>query len=314
MACPRLTRVRPLRRAAGAARLAAELRSVVAARPSLTHLSLVGNSLGGLYCRYAAALALDDTGAEGPPRIAGLRPVTFLTTATPHLGVGAFGYLGLVPPWLQAGVGGRALGRTIAELLLQDASQPGVPPLLVRMAAPDGAGQPPFMRALAAFRRRIAYANAANDFLVAYETAAILPPGGGLPPDVARSLGPLPLPALGGAPRVLHTRERPAAPLAAAAAHAEPLVDARRADRHALQRRMASGLATHAWTETAVLFPGALPMAHNKIVALRRDPLMTWLYRDGAAVVQHTADALLAEAARAEAEETQASTAAVSRL
>ncbi len=180
-------------------------------------------------------------------------------------------------------------------------------PLLVRMATPDAAdagsappaAQLPFVRALAAFRRRIAYANAANDFLVAYETAAILPPQ---PSDVARSLGPLPLPAMGGAPRVLHTRDRPAT----SAAPVEPLIDPRLSssqpprDRLALQRRMASGLGTLAWTETAVLFPGALPMAHNKIVALRRDPLMTWLYRDGAAVVLHTADALLAEAAEEE--------------
>lgn len=175
------------------------------------------------------------------------------------------------------------------------------------MATPDAAdagsappaAQLPFVRALAAFRRRIAYANAANDFLVAYETAAILPP---VPSDVARSLGPLPLPAMGGAPRVLHTRDRPAT----SAAPVEPLIDPRLSssqpprDRLALQRRMASGLGTLGWTETAVLFPGALPMAHNKIVALRRDPLMTWLYRDGAAVVLHTADALLAEAAEEE--------------
>jgi hypothetical protein len=97
----------------------------------------------------------------------------------------------------------------------------------------------------------------------------------------------------------------------------EPMAQPAR-DRLALQRRMASGLCTLPWTETAVLFPGTLPMAHNKIVALRRDPLMTWLYRDGAAVVLHTADALLAEAARAEAEDVAArgavSAASVSKL
>lgn len=138
---------------AGAARLVDELRSVVAARPSLTHLSFVGNSLGGLYCRYAAALALDvDESGRGSPTVAGLRPVTFLTTATPHLGVGAFGYLGLVPSWLQAGLGSRAMGRTIAELLLQDAPTPGgcAPPASglacgadMRHCAPQGAAAGP---------------------------------------------------------------------------------------------------------------------------------------------------------------------------
>jgi triacylglycerol esterase/lipase EstA (alpha/beta hydrolase family) len=42
-------------------------------------LSFVGNSLGGLYCRYALAL-VDWTG---------ITPAIFCTTATPHLGSGA---------------------------------------------------------------------------------------------------------------------------------------------------------------------------------------------------------------------------------
>jgi predicted esterase YcpF (UPF0227 family) len=41
---------------AGAARIADEVRAVVAANPSLVYISLVGNSLGGIYARYAAAL------------------------------------------------------------------------------------------------------------------------------------------------------------------------------------------------------------------------------------------------------------------
>lgn len=55
---------------------------------------------------------------------------------------------------------------------------------------------------------------------------------------------------------------------------------------------MAAGLCSLSWTETAVCFPGALPIAHNKIVSLRRDG-MSWLYKEGQEIVAHTAAALL---------------------
>ena len=63
---------------AGATRVADEIRAVVAAHPTLVDVSLVGNSLGGLYARYAAALLFDVRAGT----IAGLRPDAFLTTAT----------------------------------------------------------------------------------------------------------------------------------------------------------------------------------------------------------------------------------------
>jgi hypothetical protein len=279
--------------------VAAELRSVVAAQPQLTHLTLVGNSLGGLYVRYAAALAYDASSNT----VAGLRPVTLLTTATPHLGVGAFGYLGLVPRWLQATVGGRALGRTIAELLLQDAGPSGVP-LLVRMASAQAAStsassegvstEPPFLEALAAFQRRVAYANAENDFLVAYETAALRTSAAAAAVAAAqqRQAAAAAAARAAGSAHILYTVTHAATP----AAPASPTSS----DALALQRAMAAGLGTLAWTETAVRFPGVMPLAHNKIVALRRagDPLLTWLAADGAPVVAHTAAALLADLER----------------
>jgi triacylglycerol esterase/lipase EstA (alpha/beta hydrolase family) len=45
-----------------------------------SHISLIGHSLGGMYARYTAYL-LDQAGV-----FAKLRPVTFMTMATPHLG------------------------------------------------------------------------------------------------------------------------------------------------------------------------------------------------------------------------------------
>lgn len=262
---------------AGAARLAAELRSVVEAHPSVTHLSLVGNSLGGLYGRYLAHLLYD--ARDG--KVAGLQPVTFLTTASPHLGVGQHGHLRAIPRALQT-VGGVVLGRSIKQLLLLDGVEPGEAPLLLRMGTEE-----PFLAPLRAFRSRHLYANAINDFLVAYETAAISL--GGLPSRKALlAAGPRK-----GKPRVLFTQTRPPLDTSAADDVASPLP---RGSVRAWQAAMATGLASMSWTETTVAFPGLLPMAHNRIVALRRDPLMTWINACGSAVVEHTAATLLTDA------------------
>ena len=50
--------------------------------------------------------------------VAGLVPDTYLSTATPHLGVGPFGYLGLIPSPLQRVVG-RGLPSLTSELNLR---------------------------------------------------------------------------------------------------------------------------------------------------------------------------------------------------
>ena len=56
------------------------LHQLVSAHPSLTHLSLVGYSMGGLIAHYLAGrLAQDD------PEFLGLQPRIFATMACPHL-------------------------------------------------------------------------------------------------------------------------------------------------------------------------------------------------------------------------------------
>lgn len=303
---------------AGAARVADEIRAVVAAHPTLVDISLVGNSLGGIYARYAAALLFD----EDAGTVAGLRPDAFLTTATPHLGVGPFGYLGLFPSQMRAVVG-PMLGATTRELSLADGGRFGAEdeaPLLARMAdAGTGSGgkrrdEPPFLAALGSFRRRCAYANAVNDFLVAYETASLDPdapaalrarrgrergrsrsdgwgespwsgPGGwGTTPD-------FPGWGFGGSPRIADERDHEpgasAAPIAvASAANAG-------GDELRWQRRMAAGLRTLSWHHVDVEFPGMAPLAHNKICALQRDPVTAFLFKEGEFVVEHQAAYLL---------------------
>ena len=57
---------------------------------------------------------------------------------------------------------------------------------------------------------------------------------------------------------------------------------------------MTAGLQTLSWHYVDVEFPGYLPLAHNKICALQRDPIMEFLFKDGEFIVEHQAEYLLA--------------------
>jgi hypothetical protein len=104
-------------------------------------LSLVGHSLGGIVCRYAAYL-LHAKGQLGTRFV----PVSFVAIGSPHLGVRrASTMLGRAQEW-----GGELLYggcRTMDELMLRDKPADGTGvPLLMRMAAGD------FLTALSTFR------------------------------------------------------------------------------------------------------------------------------------------------------------------
>ena len=306
----------------GARRVAAEIEAVARAyATSLRSVSLVGNSLGGLYARHCAAQLYD---AE-TRTIAGLVPDTYLTTATPHLGVGPFGYLGYFPSPVRA-LGARALGATTRQLLLLDGDETQNVPLLLRMADPSSE----YVAALGAFRRRCAYANATNDFLVAYETASLDPdapetlrrrararekgggangwgdagagdasPGGWGSPSPSLS----PLGGFGGSARIVDERvSRPATENAKAggafwrarSGSRAAKTNASFAERSSLrtQRAIADGLRTLEWFHVDVEFPGVAPLAHNKICALQRDPVMKFMFKEGEWVVEHQAEFL----------------------
>jgi hypothetical protein len=115
-------------------------------------VSVVGNSLGGIYGRYAVAkLAREQN----------LHFNIFCTTATPHLGVSKHTYISL-PRSAEIGVA-HAMGNTGKDLFrLND--------LMKNMAT-----TPEYTVPLGSFRQRIAYANAyGTDFPVPAETAAFL--------------------------------------------------------------------------------------------------------------------------------------------
>ncbi len=314
----------------GARRVAEEIQAVARAyKASLRTVSLVGNSLGGLYARHCAAQLYDPETCT----IAGLVPDTYLTTATPHLGVGPFGYLGYFPSPVRA-LGARAMGATTRQLLLLDgdddveADDAETGPLLLRMADPSSE----YVAALGAFKRRCAYANATNDFLVAYETASLDPdapetlrrrrarggegtngwgdaerfgdasPGGWGSP----SPSPSPLGGFGGSARIVDERvSRPATENAKAGgafwqkrarsgSRAAKTNAKKFAERSSLrtQRAIADGLRTLEWFHVDVEFPGVAPLAHNKICALQRDPVMKFMFKEGEWVVEHQAEFL----------------------
>jgi hypothetical protein len=147
--------------AAGGRRLAEEVRSISRAHPSLRTLSLVGNSLGGLYVRAAA------TELQHDAECARLERRVLLTTGCPHLGVRRFTYLPLPGALASSAAPRLVAGRTADELLLSDNEE--ALPKLVSMSMPESA----HMRALGAFRQRRLYANLVGDFMVPFGTAGI---------------------------------------------------------------------------------------------------------------------------------------------
>lgn len=136
-------------------------------------VSILGNSLGGIYSRYAIAklaercdkVKLDGDGhydilyvLDGSYRI---RFNVFCTTATPHLGLADHTFVP-IPRTAEIGVA-HAMGDTGRDLFrLND--------LMKEMATSDE-----FLEPLGSFRKRIAYANAyGTDFPVPVHTAAFL--------------------------------------------------------------------------------------------------------------------------------------------
>ncbi|XP_048622266.1 uncharacterized protein LOC106407307 isoform X1 [Brassica napus] len=150
-------------------RLAEEVRTVIKRHPSLQKISFVGHSLGGLIARYAVACLYEQespqNSEEPKERIAGLEPVCFITSATPHLGSRGHKQVPLFSgshtleklatrmSW--------CLGKTGKHLFLADGDDDGKPPLLLRMVSDRRNLK--FISALRCFKRRIAYANTTFD-------------------------------------------------------------------------------------------------------------------------------------------------------
>ncbi|KAG6407282.1 hypothetical protein SASPL_130268 [Salvia splendens] len=161
-------------------RLADEVTEVVKKADSLTKISFLAHSLGGLIARYAIAVLYtpnvfsdypDDTYTNSEPSsppngglIAGLEAINFITLATPHIGVRGKKQK-IAPP-----IAPIFTGQTGSQLFLTDGDA-DKPPLLLRMASDCDEGK--FLSALAAFRCRVLYANVSYDHMVGWCTSSI---------------------------------------------------------------------------------------------------------------------------------------------
>ena len=198
----------------GGTRLANEINEAVYSYkttnyPNLKYISIVGNSLGGLYARYALSkieifdddkeygtnknekkkdLRIETTSNEMKSHSSssqmenGLIPHTFLTTVSPHLGTRSFTYIPLpqaIFPLLS-----KVMGQTGSDLLLRDHLSSNVEsssnvntekdkknsPLLYRMSEEEH-----FLKPLRAFKYRVCYGNFQGDHLVPTQSALFHP-------------------------------------------------------------------------------------------------------------------------------------------
>ncbi|XP_062220520.1 putative lipase YDR444W [Phragmites australis] len=172
-------------------RLAEEVRQIVQRRRNLRKISFVAHSLGGLVTRYAigklyeppmnevSSLDTDKLSDEHKipdgGKIAGLEPINFITSATPHLGSRWNKQLPFLfgAPLLERTAAETAhfiVGRTGKHLFLTDRDD-GKSPLLLRMVEDCDDGK--FMSALRSFKHRVAYANITYDHIVGWRTSSI---------------------------------------------------------------------------------------------------------------------------------------------
>ena len=100
-------------------------------------------------------------------------------------------------------------------------------------------------------------------------------------------------PIEGGADSVASTRAQSANVESAADSLLRPRLETQEAQPAQVVRDMARRLRDVGWTVVAVEFPVALPVTHNRIIAMSRGPVHTWMNAAGRRVVHHLVDALL---------------------
>lgn len=286
-------------------RLADEVLQVVHKTESLKRISFLAHSLGGLFARYAIAVLYnnsnslsssipnDPSNSSKKGAIAGLEPISFITLATPHLGVRGkkqLPFLLGVPllEKLAAPIAPIVVGRTGSQLFLTD-GKPDKPPLLLRMASDCEEGK--FISALGSFRSRVLYANVAYDHMVGWRTSSIRRENELIKP---------PRRSLDGYKHVVDVEYYP--PVSSAGPHFPPeAAQAKEAaqksptthntvDYHEImEEEMIRGLQQLGWKKVDVSFHSSFwPFfAHNNIHVKNE-----WLYNAGAGVVAHVADTL----------------------
>jgi len=279
----------------GGKRLAEEIREILALHSTIREISFVGNSLGGLYARWAVSeLFRVEEGEKGSPEgaeklIIGLKcskerrnkylvPKHFMTIATPHLGVRSFSYLEekfYVPTFLSEIIKSfvsRLFFATGRDIFSFDA-EAREDTILYKMAT-----QEKFVGSLAAFQTRRLLANLDNDFMVPLQTAAFI---SSTERDSLRKMS-------------RNIKEPKIVAKITIPQHAKKKIGEQSSKAEDTMRESLDGLG---WTKVIAYFPSTLPLAHNKICCLRKNP--SFLYddllgfRQGQFVMEETADYLL---------------------
>jgi len=294
----------------GGRNLVREIEYLRSLQPQLNRISFVGNSLGGLYARFAIQELFDNS----TNTMQGLVPHKFMTIATPHLGVRDYTFLdeyGLhVPAFLKTMVS-KVLGKTGEELLgTEIISSASLPPfvgsdgklngdsssstssgnvdearlsLLYRMAT-----KPEFLNPLRAFEQRRLFANLNLDFMVPLGTAAFLSDEevanyrslyssqeSGVVATVHTEQQPLPSPQSQSQSQIFHHSDSDK--------HQQQCsddADTKKGEcnvttssiltKALLKEAMRAGLDSCGWQKVIVNFSGFIPLAHNKIAALTK--------------------------------------------
>ncbi|CAI9116038.1 OLC1v1017087C3 [Oldenlandia corymbosa var. corymbosa] len=283
-------------------RLAEEVLSVVQKHSNLQKISFIGHSLGGLVIRYAIAKLYEpdfsrksdgedgENKCEGPNslsedklngKIAGLEPINFITSATPHLGSRGHKQ---VPVFCGSHalekVASRAagiLGRTGKHLFLTDKDD-GKPPLLLQMV--NDTEELPFISALQSFKRRVAYANVRFDHLVGWSTSSLryrneLPKRRNLLKNEKY-------------PHIVHIESAKAT--ISPEENSSESVKVKRSKTSNMEETMLRNLTKLSWERVDVSFSGSIQrfFAHNTIQVKRY-----CINSDGADVIQHIIDTFL---------------------
>ena len=245
---------------AGGEKLASEILGCIAKNGQLKRLSVVGNSLGGLYVRYALKILFDD--ADGT--VGGLQPHRFMSIATPHLGVRDWTFVddnGLQVPDILKVLVSKTMFSTGRDLFGITQDNAGDESLLFQMATDES-----FLKPLRVFGARRLYANLKNDLVVPLGTAAFMSQ------QLVKKL------------RTEHDGNN------GIVAIVKTLSEKIEVGLHSLENAsnknkndhktniMINKLDRLGWDKVIVNFSGVLPIAHNKICALTREP--RWLYED----------------------------------
>nr|ADD95717.1 unknown protein [uncultured organism MedDCM-OCT-S04-C12] len=257
-----------------AKRLVEEIHTVQLSKPWLRKISFVGNSLGGLFCRYAVKLlsrdSLDTHMFYAGPGAAPLQPEIFVSIATPHLGVLDYMWaedrIGTLPSILKTTISwiSRTMWQSGLELFFED-SEALQECILVRMGCDEE-----FLEPLRWFRKRRLYANLDLDFVVNLHTAAFLDPESvhrlrseniysGVKSTEAHVA------------TQLFSEKASDVPLCRSVGSA-PFRSLPLSERESIYATIRSRLDSLGWEKVIVYFPTSLPLAlaHNKIASLRR--------------------------------------------